>query len=189
MPRGGLEGDQARSNQVVMSYVLRSPLVILSMLVLAVLACEPGDDDDEGDGLTEPDERCASGVRWAGGERESARMFPGRDCVGCHDERGEAEEINLAGTVFGDVSEPDDCFGVEGVEIVLTGADGRVVTLESNEAGNFSREHLSIAVPYTAKLVYEGRERPMVTPQTKLSCNSCHAQVGLENAPGRIVAP
>lgn len=169
-----------------------SRLVVLVALAFGVLACDSQDTDDEdggSDAFTEVDDSCLSGLRWIGGDHESSRMRPGRDCIACHVERGEAEEITLAGTVYGDVGEADECFGVADVEIVLTGADGRVVTLQSNEAGNFSREHLSIAVPYTAKLVFEGRERPMVMPQTELSCNSCHAQIGLNNAPGRIVAP
>lgn len=165
---------------------------LLGVLLLGALACVPasdGEDDDGGDSLSEPDDSCLSGLRWTGGDRESPRMRPGSDCIACHAERGEAEEITLAGTVYGAVNEANECFGVADVEIVLTGADGQVVTLHSNEAGNFSREHLSIAVPYTAKLVYEGRERAMVMAQTELSCNSCHGQIGLNNAPGRIIVP
>ncbi len=167
---------------------------MLCAVLFGISACdreaEDGEDDEGGRGsISEPDERCLTNERWSAGDRESSMMYPGRDCVACHADRDEAEEINLAGTIYGGVNELDDCFGVADVEIVLTGADGTVVTLMSNDAGNFSREHLSIQLPYTAKVVYEGRERPMVMAQTELSCNSCHAQTGLNNAPGRIVAP
>ena len=64
-----------------------------------------------------------------------------------------------------------------------------MLTLTTNDAGNFSREHASVAVPYTAKLIHEGREVAMTTPQTILSCNVCHAEVGVNMAPGRILAP
>lgn len=182
----------------------RFRLAAVLAAIVSVAACvataedgedgEEGEEGEEGEGggsLSKPDDRCASGVAWAAGERESSQMYPGRDCVACHSDRNEAEEINLAGTVYAAtaLNDPDDCFGVADVEIVLTGADGQVVTIRSNDAGNFSREHFSIEVPYTAKLVYEGRERPMVMAQTELSCNSCHAQTGLNSAPGRIVAP
>lgn len=115
-------------------------------------------------------------------------MHPGRDCIACHEERGEAEKVRIAGTVYEALAEPDDCFGVEDVVIELTSVDGTVLRMTSNATGNFSREH-SIATPYTAKVIADGRERVMTTPQTNLSCNSCHGETGLDNAPGRIMLP
>ena len=152
---------------------------------------EAGEGEGEGEGGGSggtPDMACVSGTRWASGDAESALMHPGTDCIACHQQRGEAEEVRLAGTVYTEYTEADDCYGVAGVTLELTGADGVVVQMTTNGAGNFMREQ-TIATPYTAKLVYEGRERAMATPQTVFSCNSCHGAVGLNAAPGRIIAP
>ena len=148
---------------------------------------EEGEDEGGGSGGT-PDMACASGSRWDRGDAESPLMHPGVDCIACHEDRGEAEEVRLAGTVYATLMEADDCFGVAGVTVELTGADGVVTRMTTNAAGNFTREH-SVATPYTAKLIYEGRERVMTTPQTVLSCNSCHGAVGINAAPGRILVP
>lgn len=154
-------------------------------------ADEGGEEEGEGEGGGSggtPDMACASGARWASGDAESPLMHPGVDCIACHQDRGEAEEVRLAGTVYASLMEPDDCFGVAGVTVELTGADGVVVRMTTNDAGNFTRGQ-SVATPYTAKLIYDGRERVMTTPQTELSCNSCHGAVGLNAAPGRILVP
>jgi hypothetical protein len=150
---------------------------------------EDEDGDDDGNDLTAPDDMCMSGTAWVGGESESTRMHPGGDCLGCHASRGEADEVVLGGTVFAGLNEPDDCFGVPGVVLQLTDADGTVHEVTSNSAGNFVLEETAIAKPFTAKLLYEGRERMMATPQTELSCNSCHTETGANGAPGRILAP
>ena len=167
-----------------------------------VIACDPGgeqDDDGEDDdgedegeddgGTAVPDATCMSGLRWDGGDEESPRMHPGMDCLGCHAEEGEAEEYTIGGTVYAGLSEKDDCFGLADVIVEITGADGEVLRMTTNEAGNFTREHASVEVPYTAKLIRDGREIAMTTPQTVLSCNVCHAEVGVNMAPGRILAP
>jgi len=178
--------------------------VVLSLGFGLGLACDVGEDEDDDEGEEDDegedegedeggsavvDASCRSGLRWDGGDAESPRMHPGMDCLGCHQERGEAEEYTLGGTVYEGLTEADDCYGVAGVTVELTGADGVVVTMTTNEAGNFTREHASVAVPYTAKLIRDGREVAMQTPQTILSCNVCHAQTGLNMAPGRILAP
>ena len=115
-------------------------------------------------------------------------MHPGRDCIECHD-RGEGPSYALAGTVYELPAEADDCFGVADVIIELKGADGATVQVTSNDAGNFTARHLEIEAPYTARLLYEGRERVMTTPQTDFDCASCHTATGNNNAPGRILAP
>jgi hypothetical protein len=135
---------------------------------------------------------CLSGTEWVGGNEESPTMHPGRDCLGCHQDFGEAQEVVLGGTVFDaeGTNEPDDCFGLPGVTLELTDADGTVHEATSNAAGNFVLyAPTQIATPYTVKLTYEGRERVMAAPQTSLSCNSCHTEDGLNGAPGRILAP
>ncbi|NJK32702.1 MAG: hypothetical protein HC927_09985 [Deltaproteobacteria bacterium] len=175
--------------------------MLLSLLPSTLaLGCGGGEDDDEvgddevaDDGA--PNEMCLSGVEWVGGEQESPRMHPGNDCLDCHQSRGEAEDVVLAGTVYGAMNEADDCFGVEGVRVQITDSQAHVFELVSNSAGNFVLEfegepgQVELVPPYSAKLIYEGRERVMATMQTLTSCNSCHTQTGANGAPGRILAP
>lgn len=162
--------------------VKTSPSIRLAMFLVFVLAA-----CDEGGGSV-ADARCASGERWSGGNAGSPLMHPGRDCIGCHSD-GEGPRFSVAGTVFDRVDEPDECFGTADVRVELIGADGRTVVMHSNDAGNFDHGRVDLAMPYTARLVYEGRERLMTTPQTELNCASCHAATGLNGAPGRILAP
>jgi hypothetical protein len=156
----------------------RTPWALLAALVVA--GCGPVTESVSTD-------VCASGTRWVGGESEDDRMHPGRDCIDCHS-RGEGPGFMFAGTVFSVLDASDDCFGLEGVEIRLTGADGKVITARSNSAGNFYRRgnQSDLARPYTATITYQGVETSMTTPQTESSCGSCHTKTGANAAPGRI---
>ena len=102
---------------------------------------------------------CLTGQRWVGGDLGSPEMHPGQDCVGCH-RRDDGPPLMFGGTIYPtamDLPNPaamvdapapagtgpvpfsvpqDDCFGLEGVTVTITGADGRVFTTVSNEAGN-----------------------------------------------------
>ncbi len=106
-----------------------------------------------------------------------------------------------------------------GPRVVITDAKGRTFTIPVNDVGNFGLElqseddedgdddakgeeeedddddegvtktRIAVAFPYTAKVVSDGRERAMVTPQKDGDCNGCHTETGTNVAPGRIVAP
>jgi hypothetical protein len=158
----------------------------LAVAVLIVAGCA---EDDSG--AVSADDTCMSGLAWTGGDEESPRMHPGRDCIGCHAIEDEGPTFFAAGTVYPDWREPDECYGVEGITVELRGADGAVVTTVTNESGNFFFEspEVSLALPYTARLLHEGRERAMGTPQSSGACATCHTAAGAGNAPGRIVAP
>jgi hypothetical protein len=174
---------------------LRGLILILGATFASACVDDGLDDDDhhggddDGDDLTASDDMCMSGTAWVGGETESTRMHPGGDCLGCHASRDEADDVVLGGTVYAGLNEPDDCFGVPGVVLQLTDANGTVHEVTSNAAGNFVLEETAIATPFSAKLTYEGRERIMGAMQTELSCNSCHTDTGANGAPGRILAP
>ncbi|MFV8753986.1 hypothetical protein ACNOYE_25865 [Nannocystaceae bacterium ST9] len=163
--------------------------MLLSLAGACVSGEEEGEDEASDEGAA--NDQCLSGEAWVGGNAESPRMHPGRDCLGCHSDLGEAEEVKLGGTVYDGSNELDDCYGVEGVTLQITDSTSKVTELTSNAAGNFVllAENGSITPPYSAKLIYEGRERMMVTMQTELSCNSCHTETGTNGAPGRILAP
>lgn len=156
------------------------------LVVLALAACVR--EEEEG---AVSDDTCVEGLRWAGGEEGESTMFPGRDCIACHAREDEGPRFVAAGTVHPDWREPDDCFGVAGVLVELTDAQGATYTAKTNGAGNFrfETEEVALTMPYTARLLYEGRERVMMTPQSSGQCASCHTVSGANDAPGRIVAP
>jgi mono/diheme cytochrome c family protein len=115
-------------------------------------------------------------------------MHPGSDCIACHEDEGEGPQYTVAGTVMGDLADPDDCYGVEGVTVRITDADDTVLELVTNAAGNFFTNE-PVPGPYSVELELDGVSTVMVTPQTEGSCASCHTQDGLNLAPGRILAP
>ncbi|MCB9737726.1 MAG: hypothetical protein H6747_00545 [Deltaproteobacteria bacterium] len=135
---------------------------------------------------------CKSEIQWTGGDEKSPLMHPGKDCVACHAERGEGPEFAIAGTVYPDMHEADDCYGEAGVKVVITGSDGKEFTLTANASGNFfmeKKDSASLKLPYTAKVVSGNKENAMGTAQVAGSCNSCHTKAGTGGAPGRITVP
>lgn len=95
--------------------------------------------------------------------------------------------------MFPTAFEPDDCNGADGtgeppIEVELTDADGRVVTMRANSVGNFYHR-LAITPPYTARVLRGGAARVMRTPQRSADCNECHSERGRNQAPGRITPP
>jgi mono/diheme cytochrome c family protein len=136
-------------------------------------------------------ERCSTDSAWEGGDEGSAEMHPGGNCIACHAEEAAAPRYVIAGTVMNDLHDDTDCNGVEGVTVEITGADGQVLTLATNAAGNFylPESGATLAMPYTAKLLYQGRERVMATPQSTGACAACHSADGASGAPGRVLVP
>jgi hypothetical protein len=143
-----------------------------------------------------PTDLCASGKRWIGGLTPSEEMYPGHDCVDCHRDYG-GPELILGGTIYG-LPDADgarttqhDCFGVEGAQITVTGADGLVLQTRSNRAGNFffeGRED-SLAKPFTVTVEYtalDGTEtrEPMNTKPSYGGCARCHTPGHSEPTPG-----
>ena len=135
---------------------------------------------------------CSSKVTWKGGSRQgSGSMDPGMPCIDCHSTSDRAPIFGVAGTLYPTAHEPDLCNGANGsvgAKVVVTDANGLAVTLYPNAAGSFYYQD-TIATPYTAKVIYMGRERAMATAQTSGDCNSCHTQYGAMSAPGRILLP
>ena len=134
---------------------------------------------------------CSTNGVSPGGEDESALMTPGGDCIGCHS-RGEGPRFEVAGTVMAASDDATDCSGVSGVTVRLTGADGNVIALTTNEVGNFFREagaSPSLVPPFSVVVERAGKQRPMVRPQSTGNCMTCHTAHGANGAPGRILAP
>jgi mono/diheme cytochrome c family protein len=145
---------------------------------------------------------CTSMQTWKEGNSPSPFMHPGRACLSCHGGGdggiafdggpGQAAPLFvLGGTVYPTAHEPDECNGgvqMDQAVIVITDAGGQVLTLAANQVGNFFWAG-PVMMPYTAKLVYEGCERIMASPQGTGDCNRCHTQDGDNGAPGRILLP
>ncbi len=137
---------------------------------------------------------CASGTRWTGGNHESPLMRPGGACISCHTSMREGPALTIAGTVYGSGHEVDDCNGAASsatspVVVEVTDATGRVYALTPNAAGNFMQVGGGVTLPVTARVLFEGRERRMITAATSGDCNGCHTLRGASGAPGRILVP
>lgn len=160
-------------------------------LVSVVLACKP----DYSEAVST--DVCASGRRWAGEVTGHEEMFPGWDCVGCH-KLFDGPEFMAAGTIYGVLdaegarTTQHDCYGVEGVHVTITAADGQVLEAVTNRAGNFYFEGpesalakpFSVLVEYTAADGHTSRE-PMGTYPSYGGCARCHSHEA-ESTPGAM---
>jgi mono/diheme cytochrome c family protein len=148
-------------------------LVAVAAAMVAVAACSNGPAN------------CSTGQ--ASYREEGRDMSPGGNCIECH-KNTEAPVYFIAGTVMGAHDDDEDCSGISGATVRITGADGSVVDLSTSAVGNFYTRH-SVALPYTAKVLKDGKERPMAAAQTDGNCANCHTAGGANGAPGRILAP
>jgi cytochrome c553 len=123
-------------------------------------------------------------------------MNPGMACISCHEqEDDDGPLVLLGGTVYPTLHEPDLCFGVNGAEsdahVIVTDAQQKTFTMQLQRTGNFSLPVGAgpVVFPITAKVVSNGKERAMGTPQMSGDCNGCHTEQGKNGAPGRIFLP
>lgn len=136
---------------------------------------------------------CTSGT--TGTLDESSRMRPGEACISCHQSTGgDAPIYTFMGTVYPTLHEPNDCVGASstsnaGAQVIVVDANGQSFAMTPNSAGNFMGSPAGFAMPFTAKVTYQGREIDMTTPQTTGDCNACHTESGANGAPGRIALP
>ena len=131
---------------------------------------------------------CSSNIKWIFGNVGSSLMNPGMACIACHASEWDAPKYTAAGTVYPSAHEQDTCRGTPAVTVRITDANGTEYVATSNQAGNFFFRQ-AIALPYRAQVESGGRIRAMATPQTSGDCNSCHAEQGTGNTPGRVMAP
>jgi hypothetical protein len=133
---------------------------------------------------------CASGLEWAGGDDGNELMHPGRDCIGCHDDRG-GPLLAFGGTVYGEAGEDDECAGLDGVIVTITDANQDDYVVTTNEAGNFylrRSEAPNLTFPIFASIDKDGTVNRMFTPIEEGSCNTCHGKSGSGGASGRIIS-
>jgi hypothetical protein len=100
-------------------------------------------------------------------------MEAGRDCFECHNRGGADPSFTAAGTLFMNATDAAGA-GVKGARIRLIDANGRAVTLKSNQSGNFyTRE--PIAFPLQVAIVEAGGIAGIMSePVPEGGCNACH---------------
>ncbi len=132
---------------------------------------------------------CGTPSPEAVAEEYGPLMRPGWNCLSCHRAGNPdgAPVWTAAGTVYPSADAPID-EGQPGVTVVITDASGKEVRLVTNAAGNFYTAE-PLESPFQAALEYQGRTIAMPKPPPAGSCNACHAQPPLSDAPGRIFAP
>ena len=117
-------------------------------------------------------------------------MYPGRACNECHESRIDTPRFTIAGTVYATGHEPDNCNGAIGATVEISDVNGVGFSLESNMAGNFMLPlDDAITFPIQARVIVDGEIRAMTGSVMTGDCNSCHTQVGVSSAPGRIALP
>jgi hypothetical protein len=101
-------------------------------------------------------------------------MSPGEDCLSCHG-AGSNRHWYAAGTVYADPqAKAED--GIQGVQVVITDAKDRKISLKTNGAGNFYTAE-TLAYPLKSAEVWLNGEMNNKMPddqQPEGSCNSCH---------------
>ncbi len=119
---------------------------------------------------------------------EGPMMEPGRDCQSCHSAGG-ARAWSFSGTVFAREDAGED-EGVQGITVTVEDANGKRVSVRSNEAGNFySAEKLQ--PPLRAWVSHGSTVEEMDDTFEYGSCNACHTWPPRAAYPElhRLVAP
>lgn len=112
----------------------------------------------------------------------SGTMKPGADCLRCHD-GSDGTRLSVAGTIFTSPTAGEEG-GLRDILIDLADSKGRVVSLASNEVGNFYTEE-PLAPPLQVTLSRPGGAS-VSTVAPSGNCNSCHAG---GSSLGRIYLP
>src|SRR5579863_1750992 len=163
--------------------------LLSSVGIVALAAC--GFNPATGDGGNSPLDVIAG---WSG----SPAMNPGIDCISCHSPTGVASyrPWTIAGTVYNS-PDADAGAGAPNVQILVTDANGRQLTLVSNAAGNFYTAE-TLLFPLQSVMVQNQTHRMQMDlnnnfiPSTSIQgdCNSCHTKpFPAFSAPGRLFVP
>ena len=130
---------------------------------------------------------------------QGAKLAYSQACINCHAKSNEAPKFDIGGTLYPTGHEDNDCNAdapsIAGATIVITDNNGVATTLTPDNVGNFSytsggrNGNPVIALPYTAKVVQNGKTRAMGAAQMSGDCNDCHTPTGRNGAPGRVTIP
>ncbi len=110
-----------------------------------------------------------------------APMLPGRSCMACHRQGGQASGAvwTASGTVYGSGSSACNTGGLEGVKVELADENRKIlITLYTNRSGNFfTAEPLSYE-KLIARVSKDGKIKEMSSPVPSGDCASCHNPTG-----------
>lgn len=140
---------------------------------------------------------CVSGTYWGRGDYGDNLMHPGRACITCHSERRRGPVFTVAGTIYSEFNEENECNGNAGPaearnEVEVTDSTGEPFFIIANSAGNFYTTH-RFQMPFRRVRVRgaNGRIAEMGSAPPHGDCNSCHTREGTSTAtgmaPGRVV--
>lgn len=124
------------------------------------------------------------------GDETGPLMRPGENCMTCHTGGGQApdQRWTIAGTVYTTATDGSG-MGVSGVNIIVTDANSKQVTLTSNAVGNFYSKEL-VSFPLSTELRRGANVQKMAMKVSTGACASCHNQPSSGGAPGRLfIAP
>lgn len=108
-------------------------------------------------------------------------MFPGENCLSCHNPNGQA--FGKPWTVGGTIYDSSGDAGVEGAQVVIKDATGTVITLTTNGVGNFYTAE-TLKAPFQEISVGYGDagfiQMPiaLATGEVNGACNYCHNSEG-----------
>jgi hypothetical protein len=117
-------------------------------------------------------------------------MRPGNNCLRCHSSSGEAaaKPFSFGGTIYADASAAL-CEGVMGVTVRVTDSSGIVVSVVSNEVGNFYSD-IALTPPFRIEAEVDGRIAVMPIESPTGGCTLCHSSPdAVGGALGRIRTP
>jgi hypothetical protein len=166
------------------------------VILFFVLSCTTG---DSGTGDTDavwtdiyadnPVTRCYEGPQncapGTGCDEAAVPHLPGSNCLSCHTPgnlpNGDDPALifHVAGTAHADLlgKEP-----LVGASVRVTGADGVIVAMTTDEAGNFWSTE-AVVFPIRAKIYAHPSEIEMPITQPIASCNACHRCGGAAGGP------
>lgn len=117
--------------------------------------------------------------------RAEAVMLPGRQCLECHNARGQADSLvwTAAGTIFNSPTAKCNTDGVEGVSVQLSDESGNVlITLTTNRTGNFFTAEPIKFRQLRVRISKDSKVREMTTMPGVGDCASCHQPGAQANA-------
>lgn len=116
-----------------------------------------------------------------------APMLPGRRCMACHTETGQADGLNwtAAGTVYASPDSSCNSGGLEGVKVEIADETRKIlITLFTGRTGNFYTSETRDFSRVRVRISKDGKTREMQGVMPSADCPSCHYPGGA--AGGRI---
>lgn len=159
---------------------MRTALLVVSMAVVTLAACEPsvdvgGDEVDAAAGGVDsgggaPDAGNGAACEQGASSLPNGMHNAGLACLGCHTGTGVAPRWTVAGTLY---STAQGGGAISGATIIVTDANNTTVKLITAANGNFYTGQ-ALVMPLRVKASKCPDTRMMPPTATSGDCNSCH---------------